>query len=133
MNTVVVIILFLLAIWFFVPLNRKEGYDQGKGLSNISGEWNVYDFTGSDFLNHPEGTITIIDSGAGLEIITNGKRKMATINPARTSRVLYAYIGMNIEFRHVDFTFTLLSDGTVRGIMKNNDTNADYILLPKKN
>lgn len=133
------VLIFLLLVGAFLFFNNmkcsnKEGYKND--LSDLSGAWNVYKFTGSDFMKYPAGQVRIYDSGNSFDIIlTNGSRKTVTISPQRTSKVVYGWVGPvgQRTSETIQFTFTPVANtNSIRGFMMDFTVPGDneYILMP---
>ena len=129
-----VLIVLLVVLWFCKT--RKEGYS-ASCLSNLSGTWNVYDYTGYDFKNHPKGTVQITDSGGDSFdiILQDGRKRTAMISSRRTDKILSAWVGPvgQMTKETIAFTFYIKPDGTCMAAME-DDTNPKqsmYILSPK--
>ena len=52
----------VLILWLLLKkCGKSEGYNND--LSDLSGQWDAFEYSGADFKKHPAGQVTIIDSG----------------------------------------------------------------------
>lgn len=107
-------------------------------LSNISGTWDLYNFTGSDFKSFPPiGQAQISDSGGNSFNIKGSldslkQIKVVTVSPQRTDKVLYGWVGPIGQITPQTIQFTFTSKGMTnepQGLMTDYSNN-EYILLP---
>jgi hypothetical protein len=133
------IILFIAAAVaaFILFMVMREGYNKegySNDLSDISGVWNVYNYTGYDYKNHPAGKISIKDNKSNALTVTlmDGSVKMATVSPARTSQILQAWVGPvhQLTPTTIEFTFTPQRQGYWGGGMMVFGNGQEYILEP---
>lgn len=109
-------------------------------LSDLSGIWDIYKYSGADFKNYPVGSVTISDSGGDTFdiVLFDGRKKTVTISPKRSTTMVMGWVGPVGQYtpQTMEFAFDPQRPGLFGGGMMKDDSahgGAEYILLPREN